>query len=91
MTSPSRSVDESVTQPHSPLPWTVGDILHLSAKVDAEYAVKACNYHDRLAAALRFLVDAYGVGSTPALFVKAIEDEMPAARALLAEIERAER
>ena len=65
---------------HSPLPWTVGDILHLSAKVDVEYAVKACNHHDRLVAALREVLQA---GTATATLDRII--------ALLAEIESAER
>ena len=72
---------------HSPLPWTVGDILHLSAKVDVEYAVKACNHHDRLVAALQGLSGLAMSG----YHTTHLKPAAAAARALLAEIESAER
>ena len=88
MTSPSRSADESVSQPHSPLPWTLGDDglvrdvagRAISGPVDSAFAVLAVNHHDWLVAALREVLQA---GTATATLDRII--------ALLAEIESAER
>ena len=41
-----------MSEPRTPLPWKPSTIIHLALKEDVEFAVRACNSHDDLLAAL---------------------------------------
>ena len=90
---------------HSPLPWTLGDdglVRDVEGRaigdpVDSAFAVLAVNFHDQLVAALDELVEALrkiadGMGMVGRdSWYDAYELQRETARALLAEIESAER
>ena len=89
---------------HSPLPWTLGDdglVRDVEGRaigdpVDSAFAVLAVNFHDQLVAALDELVKecemmADAVRPMGWEFPRGRTVTLPAARALLAEIESAER